>query len=65
MAFLPLLPSQKEDAQRRKRDWPYHPAYAVTGSVVLLLAFLYAFAGDALILDERMACTRFLGGKGC
>lgn len=65
MAFLPLLPSQKEDAQRRKRDWPYHPGYAVAGSVVLLVAFLYAFAGDALILDERMACSRFLGGKGC
>ena len=65
MAFLPLLPSQKEDAQRRKRDWPYHPTYAAAGSVVLLLAFLYAFAGDALILDEKMACLRFLGGKGC
>lgn len=65
MAFLPLLPSQKADAQRRKRDWPYHPAYAVAGSVVLLVAFLYAFAGDALLLDEKMACSRFLGGKGC
>jgi hypothetical protein len=63
--FLPLLPSQKADAQRRKRDWPYRRHYAIIGCVVLSSAFLYAFVGDVLILDKNLACLRFLGGKGC
>ena len=63
--FLPLLPSQKADAQRRKRDWPYRRHYAIIGCVVLNSAFLYVFVGDVLILDKNLACLRFLGGKGC
>ena len=65
LAFLPLLPYQKQDAQRRKRDWPYRPSYAILASVVLTVTFIYAFIGAVLILDENLACSRFLGGKGC
>eukprot|EP00438_Fugacium_kawagutii_P012897 Skav204571 [mRNA] locus=scaffold2218:197091:209588:- [translate_table: standard] len=60
-----LLPSQKADAQRRKREWPYRTGYAIVACVVLLVSFLYVVVGDILLLNEEMACLRFLGGTGC
>lgn len=63
--ILWLLPSQKADAQRRKREWPYRTRYAIVACVVLFVSFLYVIVGAVLLLNEEMACLRFLGGKGC
>ncbi|CAJ1384318.1 unnamed protein product [Effrenium voratum] len=65
LVLLPLLPSQKAAAQRRKQQWSHRRSYALWALVVLSLAFAYALAGDLLILDPTMACLRFLGGEGC
>ncbi|KAJ8602355.1 hypothetical protein CTAYLR_004242 [Chrysophaeum taylorii] len=65
LATLPLLPNQKEDAQRRKKDWPRRDAYAITSLVLVAAAFTYGFLMNVLVVFPETACYRFVGGPGC
>lgn len=62
---LPLLPSQKAEAQRRKATWPSSLAFGA-GSVLLLIAsFAYAATLTVLAVWPATACSRLVGGSGC
>jgi len=65
LVFLPLLPSQKQDARDRKRTWTRHPCYAAATLLLLLLAFVYTLVGDFVALQPSLSCLHFVGGQGC
>ena len=64
-AFLPLLPDQKAEAQRRKRTWPQRPRYAVLTLVLIGSALAYALSVNLLSMFEGTMCLRVAGGSGC
>ena len=63
--FVLLLPQQKEDAQRRKREWGSHPALAWITAIVLSLAFAYSITVSMLTMNEDTMCLKIAGGDGC
>ena len=62
---LPLLPSQKGDAQRRKRDWPEKEGYMWFTIVLLSVCLAYSLTVNCLSLNESTMCLKLAGGEGC
>ena len=65
LGFLYLLPRQKEEAQRRKREWAHRPMYAVAIVLLLSVALTYSLSVNFLSMFESTMCLRFAGGDGC
>jgi len=65
LAFLPLLPDQKEDAQRRKKFAPAKDAYAYVSVALVVVGLVYSFLINALAVWPRTSCLRAVGGPGC
>ena len=65
LLFLPLLPDQKDDAQRRKKNAPARDLYAYVAVAVVILGLLYSFTINALAVYPRTSCLRIVGGPGC
>jgi len=65
LGFLWLLPQQKEDAQRRKREWDHRPLYAIATVLLLSVALTYSLSVNFLSMFESTMCLKFAGGAGC
>lgn len=65
LVTLPLLPSQKDEAQRRKREWGSRDAYAWWTIAIIFLGLAYAFLVNILVAFPGTSCHRFVGGGGC
>jgi len=65
LLLLPLLPQQKADTQRRKREWGGSSYYAYATVSLLILGLIYCLLVDFLSLSPTLACLRFVGGSGC
>ena len=65
LGFLCLLPRQKEDAQRRKREWAHRPVYAIAIVLLLGVALTYSLSVNFLSMFESTMCLKFAGGAGC
>lgn len=65
LAGVAVLPKQKADAQRRKREWEHRPAYAWTSILLLGVALTYATAVNFLSMFPSTMCLEFAGGEGC
>jgi len=62
---LPLLPNQKGEAQKRKREWPESDTYSYITIALVLVALLYSLTVNFLSLNESTMCLRIAGGEGC
>ena len=62
---LALLPGQKAEAQRRKREWPRRDRYALISLVLVGLALVYSLTVNLLSMFESTMCLEFAGGRGC
>ena len=62
---LPLLPSQKAEAQRRKREWSENEGYMWFTIVLLSVCLAYSLTMNFLSLNESTMCLRIAGGEGC
>ena len=62
---LPLLPSQKAEAQRRKRDWSENEGYMWFTIVLLSVCLAYSLTVNFLSLNESTMCLQIAGGEGC
>eukprot|EP00439_Symbiodinium_sp_Y106_P079945 s658_g18.t1 len=62
---LPLIPRQKADAQRRKRDWK--SSALMTGLVLGVPAVCLPYGVLVILLTSQpeTACLRWVGGQGC
>ena len=65
LATLLLLPTQKEQAQLRKKTWPYADVYAVTTLALVGVALAYSLTVNLLSMFPDTMCLRFAGGDGC
>jgi len=65
MVFVILLPSQKEEAQKRKKEWGGNVIFARLTVTVLSMAFVYSVTINMLAMDERTMCLKIAGGDGC
>jgi len=65
LLLLPLLPHQKEDAQKRKAEWDTKRLYAIVTVTLLTLALLYSLLVNFVSLVPDLACRKFVGGYGC
>ena len=63
--FVWFLPTQKEEAQQRKREWGSHVGLAWASSIVLSLAFVYSITVSMLTMNESTMCLKIAGGDGC
>jgi len=64
LACLYFLPSQKEEAQRRKLRWPRRKLYGTIAVVLVGVALFYSiFVGVLSMLPSTM-CWRLAGGSG-
>ena len=60
-----FVPRQKQDAQRRKREWAHRPLYAVAIVLLLGVALTYSLSVNFLSMFESTMCLKFAGGAGC
>jgi len=65
IGFTWLLPTQKEDAQRRKKEWGSSPAYAYITVSVISVALVYSLLVNILSMFPSTMCLKFAGGSGC
>jgi len=65
LTALLLLPSQKEETQRRKATWPQKTWYAVFTLGLVALALTYSLIVNFLSMFESTMCLKFAGGDGC
>ena len=65
LAALPLLPNQKGEAQKRKRDWPENDGYMYFTICLLVVCLIYSLTVNFLSLNESTMCLRIAGGEGC
>jgi len=65
IAFVFFLPTQKAEAQHRKKNWGSNPAFAWISVIVLGTAFIYSIVVNLLSMFESTACMKFAGGDGC
>ncbi|KAL1527580.1 hypothetical protein AB1Y20_008967 [Prymnesium parvum] len=63
--MLILLPSQKAEAQRRKRVWAHHNNYAVASVMLIGSALVYSLMVNMLSMFPETMCLKFAGGGGC
>lgn len=64
-AFLPLLPDQKDDTQRRIHSRPHSAYYAVGTFAILGLGLAYSATTELLSIFPSTACMPIVGGSGC
>ena len=65
LLFLPLLPEQKDDAQKRKRHAPAKDLYAWISIILVILGLFYSFTINVLAVWSKTSCLRAVGGPGC
>ncbi|KAJ1448110.1 hypothetical protein M885DRAFT_450591, partial [Pelagophyceae sp. CCMP2097] len=65
LAFLPLLPDQRADAQHRKRTRAAADGYAMISITLVTLGLLYSVTCSFLTIYPATMCLRFVGGEGC
>lgn len=65
LAFLPLLPNQKADAQRRVREWGGRTLNIAVTLTLLLLGTIYSVTINLLSMFPDTACLGIAGGSGC
>mmetsp|Transcript_101362 Transcript_101362/g.180184 ORF Transcript_101362/g.180184 Transcript_101362/m.180184 type:complete len:182 (+) Transcript_101362:1110-1655(+) len=53
--LLPLIPGQKEEAQRRKQEWHSRKSYAIVAMTSFTMIFMYSIAVLALSLMPESA----------
>ena len=62
---LPLLPSQKAEAQARKRTWERRDAYAYASVGLVAVGLLYSTTLNVLAIVPATSCLAIAGGPGC
>ena len=62
---LPLLPAQKGEAQRRKREWSENEGYMWFTIALLSVCLAYSLTVNFLSLNESTMCLKVAGGEGC
>merc|ERR1711862_1007062 len=65
LVFLVLLPSQKQQAQKRKQEWPRKEIYGYITVVLVSLAMAYSLTVNFMTMIPDTACLKFVGGEGC
>ncbi len=65
LGTLFLLPWQKHEAQRRKREWPRRPMYATLTLLLLGSALAYSVTVNLLAMFPSTSCLKLAGGQGC
>jgi len=65
LAFLPFMPTQKQEARQWKRDWPAHHYYAFGLGAVLISTLVYQLLVEFMSMNPDLACMKFVGGEGC
>lgn len=63
--LIRLIPSQKEEAQHRKKEWGSHPFYGIMVLVLPTICFLYAITVVVMANIPELACLKAIGGPGC
>eukprot|EP00747_Dinoflagellata_sp_TGD_P008517 gnl/TRDRNA2_/TRDRNA2_118145_c0_seq1.p1 gnl/TRDRNA2_/TRDRNA2_118145_c0~~gnl/TRDRNA2_/TRDRNA2_118145_c0_seq1.p1 ORF type:complete len:563 (+),score=56.63 gnl/TRDRNA2_/TRDRNA2_118145_c0_seq1:80-1768(+) len=63
--FLPLLPDQKLDAQRRKSTWPHRRCYGIVTLFLVTTTWLYTVSVTVLTMFPETQCLKLVGGSGC
>ena len=64
-AFLPLLPAQKDDTQRRLASRPHSMWFAVGAAALLFFGLSYSVLTELLAIFPETACLAIAGGGGC
>ena len=62
---LPLIPRQKDDAHRRKKDWSPSALMATFVLIIPALSLPYGITVLVLSSHPETACLRWVGGPGC
>eukprot|EP00439_Symbiodinium_sp_Y106_P027174 s2067_g3.t1 len=65
LALLPMIPWQKAEAHRRKREWSSNSAMAAIVLVIPALCLTYGIIVLLLTSQPETACLRWVGGQGC
>jgi len=65
MCALPLVPRQKADVQRRKREWSPSSIMAILVLGIPALCLPYGVVVLLLSSQPQTACLRWVGGQGC
>lgn len=65
LVFLLLIPDQKIEAQKRKREWNSKNCYAYVSIILVIIAFLYAVTINLLTIFPNTVCLKIVGGQGC
>lgn len=65
LAVLPCLPSQKKQAQERKRTWGQHRIVGIVTCIFVSVALVYSLVVVGLSILPSTACLKFAGGQGC
>jgi Na+/melibiose symporter-like transporter len=65
LGLLFLLPSQKPDAQERKRTWGKDPRCAYAVITLVGFALIYSVTQNFMVMSPSTACLEFAGGSGC
>ena len=65
LCTLPLLPSQRAEAQARKKAWDKSDAYAWTSVVLISVGLVYSVTINFLAMFPSTMCLRIAGGNGC
>lgn len=65
LCTLPLLPSQRAEAQARKKAWDKSDAYAWTSIVLISVGLVYSVTINFLAMFPSTMCLRIAGGNGC
>lgn len=63
--LIRLIPSQKKEALRRKKEWGRRRCYGVLVLVIPTLCFTYAITVLVMANIPEMACMKIIGGQGC
>ena len=65
LAFLPLLPSQKDEAQHRRKTRPHSKWYAWITVGLVSIGLCYSILVDVLSMVPDTSCLPIAGGTGC
>ena len=65
LCALPLIPKQKVDAQRRKKEWSSNAFLASLVLIVPALSLIYGVTVLILSIQPQTACLKWVGGPGC
>lgn len=63
--LIRLIPSQKEEALKRKKEWGSRRSYGVLVLVIPSICFMYAITVLVMANIPEMACSKIIGGRGC